>query len=72
MEQLTLWSSFSWAERNIYIENCTFEELKSLKELLYGANQAIGGWNTYLNKIDEEILKRLQDIRDNKINEILK
>lgn len=71
MEQLTLWISFSWAERNIYIDNCTFEELKSLKELLYNY-QTIGGWNTYLDKIDEEILKRLQDIRDNKINEILK
>lgn len=71
-EQLLMWSAMTFAERNIYVTHCTFEELNSLKKGLYDANKINGMWDSYLKKIDEEILKRLPEIRENKINEILK
>jgi hypothetical protein len=71
-EQLLMWSAITFAERNIYIAHCTFEELKSLRKGLHDANKINGMWDSYLDKIDEEILKRLPEIREDKINEILK
>ena len=65
----------SWSERNIYLEYCinsNFEELKSLRKGLYDANKINGMWDSYLEQIDEEILKKLPGIREDKINEILK
>lgn len=75
MEQLLMWSSMTWSERNIYLEYCinsNFEELKSLRKGLYDANKINGMWDSYLKQIDEEILKKLPEIREGKINEILK
>lgn len=75
MEQLLMWSAMSWSERNIYLEYCinsNFEELKSLREGLYDANKINGMWDSYLKQIDEEILKKLPEIREDKINKILK
>ena len=72
MEQLLMWSAMTFAERNIYVMYCTFEELNSLKKGLYDANKINGMWDSYLKQIDEEILKRLPGIREDKINEILK
>jgi hypothetical protein len=75
MEQLLMWSAMSWSERNIYLEYCinsNFEELKSLREGLYDANKINGMWDSYLKQIDEEILRKLPGIREDKINEILK
>ena len=71
-EQLLMWSSMSWAERNIYLENSNFEELKSLRQGLYDANKINGMWDSYLEQIDEEILKKLPEIREERINNILK
>jgi len=51
---------------------CTFEELNSLRKRLHDANKINGMWDSYLDKIDEEILKRLPEIREDKINKILK
>jgi hypothetical protein len=75
MEQLLMWSAMTWSERNIYLEYCinsNFEELKSLRKGLYDANKINGIWDSYLKQIDEEILKKLPEIREDKINEILK
>jgi hypothetical protein len=72
MEQLLMWSAMTFAERNIYMTFCTFEELNSLRKRLHDANKINGMWDSYLDKIDEEILKRLPEIREGKINEILK
>jgi len=71
-EQLLMWSAMTFAERNIYMTFCTFEELNSLRKGLNDANKINGMWDSYLDKIDEEILKRLPEIREGKINEILK
>ena len=71
-EQLLMWSAMSWSERNIYLTHCTFEELKSLRKGLYDANKINGMWDSYLEQINEEILKKLPGIREDKINEILK
>jgi len=72
MEQLLMWSAMTFAERNIYMAYCTFEELNSLRKGLQDANKINGMWDSYLDKIDEEILKRLPEIREDKINKILK
>jgi hypothetical protein len=71
-EQLLMWSAMTFSERNIYVVFCTFEELNSLRKGLNDANKINGMWDSYLDKIDEEILKRLPEIREGKINEILK
>jgi len=67
-----MWSAMTFAERNIYMGYCTFEELNSLRKGLQDANKINGMWDSYLDKIDEEILKRLPEIREDKINKILK
>lgn len=73
-EQLFMWSAMSWVERNIYLEYCinsNFEELKSLRKELYETNKINGMWDSYLQQIDIEILRKLTEIREDKINEIL-
>jgi hypothetical protein len=67
-----MWSAMTFVERNIYMTFCTFEELNSLRKGLHEANKINGMWDSYLDKIDEEILKKLPGIREDKINEILK
>lgn len=68
----------TFAERNIYVtvphqnQTCTFEELNSLKKGLYDANKINSMWDSYLEQIDKEILKKLPEIREDKINKILK
>jgi hypothetical protein len=71
-EQLLMWSRMTFSERNIYLAFCNFEELKSLRDVLYCENKINVMFDGYLDKIDEEILKRLPEIREYKINEILK
>ena len=71
-EQLLMWSAMSWSERNIYMTNCTFEELKTLRKELHNQGKLSYIWKGFLKQIDEEILKRLPGIREDKINEILK
>ncbi len=68
-QQLLIWSSMTWSEKKIYLTNCTFDELISLKKAL---SKNIWRFIPYYRKIEEEILKRLPEIREDKINKILK